>query len=191
MCPSGGSTMKLGLRLMTPDMRWSNSCALLRAGSSEWVPPLTGRHAPSTFGWPSTVLAGGQGLAGRLSPCPASETDSDATARVIPTMTAAWRHLVMRVMLTRKRGGAFLCSCGELCVARRTNTAATCGSRNREGIADAPPVAQAVALRISHVGVVPVKARALSVLAMTAAIVAAYLWPEVLGEREVLASILA
>jgi len=38
---------------------------------------------------------------------------------------------------------------------------------------------------------VPVKALALSVLAMTAAIVAAYLWPEVLGEREVLASILA
>ena len=52
-------------------------------------------------------------------------------------------------------------------------------------------MAQAIAIRISHVGVVPVKALGLSVLAMTAAIVAAYLWPEVLGEREVLASILA
>jgi signal transduction histidine kinase len=52
-------------------------------------------------------------------------------------------------------------------------------------------VSQALAIRLSHVGVVPVKALALSVLAMAAAIGAAYLWPEVLGEREVLASILA
>jgi signal transduction histidine kinase len=52
-------------------------------------------------------------------------------------------------------------------------------------------VSQAVALRVSHVGVVPIKALALSVLAMAAAIVAAILWPDTLGEREVLASILA
>ena len=52
-------------------------------------------------------------------------------------------------------------------------------------------MSQAVALRLSHVGVVPIKALGLSVLAMTAAVIAAYLWPEVLGEREVLASILA
>ena len=52
-------------------------------------------------------------------------------------------------------------------------------------------MSQAVAIRVSHVGVVPIKALGLSVLAMAAAIAAAVLWPDVLGEREVLASILA
>src|SRR5262249_14585439 len=56
---------------------------------------------------------------------------------------------------------------------------------------DAHPVSQAVAIRLSHVGIVPVKALGLSVLAMAAAIVAAILWPDALGESEVLASILA
>ena len=90
---------KLGLRLITPEIRWSNSCALLKAGSSEWVPPLTGRHAPSTFGWPSTVFAGGQGLAVgcRFSPWPDKEAESN-TRSVIVAPCIRMSVMLMRLM---------------------------------------------------------------------------------------------